>query len=242
MVKNYGEEIILGEKFRFGEVAVYEQKLPDGTKILKYNRYFSAKTGERHSVSRELVVNAKVGFLDGTHDSGKYVLEQLANGKNAVLHDRGVIWINALNLGKINYFKDGTATGDRLLASSAAVIKRELKSSGIPIKMSGSEFIIVKDGVSQEKLSKLMTKISNALVNDTAIKKVYSEQLEYLSAEIKKIKVLPKSIENDKKIGELEESYQVVTKLKPEYTIESIIPTVQDNLESIMKKTRGLHY
>jgi GGDEF domain-containing protein len=242
LTKTYGEEKLLGEKFRFGEVAAIEQKMPDGSSILKYNRYFTAKNGERHFVSRELVVNAKVGFIDGTHESGKYVLEQLTEGKNAVLHERGVIWINALNLGKINYFKDGTATGDRLLAATAAVIKKELESSGIPIKMAGSEFVIVKDGESKEKLTQLMTKINNALVNNTEIKKIYSEQIDYVSSQIKRMKELPKSSENDKKLGELEESFKVVSKLKPEYSIEGVVPTVLDNLESIMKQTRGLHY
>jgi GGDEF domain-containing protein len=242
LVKTYGADKVLGEKYRFGELAIVEHKMPDGSIILKYNRYFTAENGTRHYVTRELVQNSKVGFIDSTHESGKYVLERLADGKNAVEHSRGFVWINAENLGKINYFHEGTAKGDQLLAITAQVIKKELSASGIPVKMAGSEFAILQDGISQKEVSGMVARIHEALINNPEIKKIYSDQLTYLQGELARVEALPANAENSKKLADIRENLEMVAHLKPQYSVEGHMLTEQDNLASALGSTRGLHY
>jgi diguanylate cyclase (GGDEF)-like protein len=241
-VKNFGEDRVIQEKYRFGEVSVVEHAMPDGSPILKYNRYFNTTDGTRHYVTRELVVNTKVGLIDGTHESGKHILDILTGGKNAVENKRGLIWINTENLGKINYFKNGTATGDQLLAATAKTLEKELRAGDVPFKMQGSEFVIIQDGMAPEAVSALVSRFRNSLINNPEIKKIYSDQIKYLSNEITKVKSLTASADNSKKIAELTENLNMVSKMKPEFTIEGHVLTEKDNLDSALKSTRGLHY
>jgi GGDEF domain-containing protein len=241
-VKTFGKDQAVKVKYRFGEVSVVEQSLPDGSPILKYNRFFSAADGTRHHVTRELVVNTKVQLIDGTHESGKYILKILADGKNAVENKRGLIWINTENLGKINYFKNGTATGDQLLAATAKVLEKELRASDIAVKMQGSEFVVMQEGMAKENMAALITRFRNSLSLNPEIKKIYGDQIKYIFEEIKKVKSLAVSAENTKKIAELTENLAMVSKMKPEFSIEGHIMTETDNLVSALKSTRGLHY
>lgn len=241
-VTNYGEDRIVKEKYRFGEVSVDEHTMPDGSPILKYNRYFSAADGNRHYITRELVVNTKVGLIDGSHESGKHILNILTDGKNAVENKRGLIWINTENLGKINYFKNGTATGDQLLAATAKTLEKELRAGDIPFKMQGSEFVIIQDGMAPESIAPLVSRFRNSLINNPEIKKIYSDQMKYISEEINRVKSLSATADNSKKLAELTENLNMVSKMKPEFSIEGHMLTERDNLDSALKSTRGLHY
>ncbi len=238
-ISEFGKEEVINEKFRFGEIAVIENKLPDGSSILKYNRFFKASNGALNFVTRELVVNSKVGLIDGTHESGQFILNRLCDGKSATLHSRGLLWINAENLGKINYFKNGTATGDKLLAETAKTIEKEVRAGGVSFKMQGSEFILVQEGLSKESISILQKRIQQSLVNNPEIKKIYSEQLQFIKDEISKTKILPQTAETDKKLVELSASFESVSKMKPQYSLENHIFNESDNLETAIQLTKG---
>lgn len=241
-IRKTGEDSIVKEKYRFGEVSVIEQKMPDGSPILKYNRFYTDTNGEKKVITRELVVNSKVGLIDGTHDSGKFVLEKLADGKNASINKRGLIWINAENLGKINYFKNGTATGDHLLELTAKTIEKEIRENGIPIKMQGSEFVILENGLTKESILGFKKRIENALNNNPEIKKIYSDQADYLKQEIKRRESLAKTAQSRQKIAELKDNLKMVSELNPQFSIESHLMKDSDDLKTALKNTRGLHY
>jgi GGDEF domain-containing protein len=112
----------------------------------------------------------------------------------------------------------------------------------VPFKMQGSEFVIIQDGMAPEAVSALVSRFRNSLINNPEIKKIYSDQIKYLSNEITKVKSLTASADNSKKIAELTENLNMVSKMKPEFTIEGHVLTEKDNLDSALKSTRGLHY
>jgi GGDEF domain-containing protein len=238
-ISDYGKEEVINEKFRFGEISVIENKLPDGSIVLKYNRFFKALNGTQNFVTRELVLNSKVGLIDGTHESGQFILNRLCDGKSATLHSRGLLWINAENLGKINYFKNGTATGDKLLAETAKTIEKEVRAGGVSFKMQGSEFILVQEGLSKESISILQKRIQQSLVNNPEIKKIYSDQLQFIKEEISTTKLLTQTPETEKKLVELNTSFESVSKMKPQYSLENHIFTESDNLETATELTKG---
>jgi GGDEF domain-containing protein len=247
-VRNSVAETPGKEKFRFGEVAVLEYPLPDGSSVQRYNRYYTKTDGSRDYVTRELVYNSKTNLIDASHESGKYVMTQLTEGRGALANNRGMIWINAENLGKINYFKDpkgikeGTSIGDEYLKYVADTVKKELGEKGVPIKLSGSEFVGLQDNLNPRLIKEVQSKVQKALENHPGIKKIYSDQIQYLEQEISRTKTLVATPENQKRLAELTVNLASTKKMKPEFSIESTMIKGEDNYDSAMRATRGKRY
>jgi len=98
--------------------------------------------------------------------------------------DRGVIWINLQNLGKLNYFKHKTLTGDRMIKRFSEIIAESLRDSDIPIKLPGSEFLILIDQVGPEKLKKMSELILKKIDSDEVVHQIYQEQIDDLNDQI----------------------------------------------------------
>lgn len=158
---------------RFANLNIVRYRSETGEPELRAE-YFS-KPGD--FVSEKLEINNHTQFLDARSKASRQVINYFANSPAA---GRAAVWINLLNLGKLNYFFESTQTGDKAIARVAEVVRATVRKNDIPFKLAGSEFMLLVDGIEKEHLDRLKIRIEAALNTDTQILNLFDRQLEHL--------------------------------------------------------------
>lgn len=167
------------EVFRVGEYSIVEYRNDIGDSVLRGEHFFNRTDGTRTFTAPELFTNTKTGLLDGRHVRTRDILETFARSERTP--NRGAIWINAENLGLANNFAaGGMATGDRLLGRTAAILKEVSDQSRIPVKMTGSEFLVLAENVNSSQLRTFTQRLQTRLNTDAEIRGIYDAQERFL--------------------------------------------------------------
>lgn len=225
------------EKFRFGNMSVVNYKSGhEGKDILMLERY-SGSDGARSAEVREIFTNTRTGFIDGRHERGEELLNAFINSNKTP--KRGFVWVNAENLGLMNYFKAGSATGDKLLQATAKVIRKKSNSNSLPIKMQGSEFIIASEGFSAKDLANFSQSLERSLQRDPVIQKIYTDQAKYLEAELKRVRAA-RNLEAESAVKESIQKLEDAKKML--FSVHGTSVNHGDSLSSVMGRTRALRY
>lgn len=223
------------EVFRVGEVSVVEYRNELGQTIVRGETFFAAGDGSRSFAAPELYLNAKTGLLDGRQDRTRQNLETFATSKRTP--DRAAIWINAENLGMANNFAaGGMATGDQLLGRTATLLKESADATRLPVKMTGSEFLVLAEDLPQSKLREFTENLQKRLNTDPEIKKIYDEQETFLRLNLTQT--------SDRKTREIAET-ALNNFLQARSRIFSVHETSMSGTESlsaVLSRTRGLRY
>lgn len=221
------------EVYRFGALSVVNYNTELGETITRYERYLpNSNSGKKKVLSREVVMNQRTGFIDASHEGGQLVLHEFINsvGSNTSKADKSLLWINTENLGKVNYFFNGTQSGDALLKATSEVIKKEIGKNNIPFKMNGSEFIVAVQDLPEKQLRALETQIEEALMRNPAINKVFEDQKKYLELQLKEVGT------DAAKKSELNKSLKELEKIKPQFTLRAQQIQTGDTLEKVLQK------
>lgn len=215
--KGLADETRDQEVYRIGDVSVVSYTNQSGQKVTRFEKYSEdTAKGPQHinppKQAPEVNMNEKTGLIDSTKGVGAKVA-------NLAIHAQGpeksMIWINAENLGKVNYFEKGTGAGDELLTATSQVIQREVGKSGIPFKGHGSEFTVALNGLTDQQVNNLDQRIAQALAADPKVKQIFAEQKITLQTQ------LVKAFGDSKKIAEIKEKLTDLEKIKPTFTIRS---------------------
>lgn len=228
------------EVYRFGNVSVVKYTDETGRVFSRYERYDTIADNSKREASREVVMNQRTGFIDVSHEGGYNVLDAFVKTPAAATQKAGktnasaetgnsLLWINTENLGKVNYFHNGTQSGDALLKASAEVIKKQIRASDVPFKMAGSEFIIAVQNISPQEFQKLQQRIGEALVHDSSVKKVFNDQKRYLTQRLRETK------DNPQEHKKAQKAINDLIKIKPKFTLQGASVVPGKNLDDLLK-------
>lgn len=127
---------------KVGDSDLTEYTSVNGEKYLKVEDYATNAKGDRVVVSsREVVQDSKTGAIDANQEQGRKLLEKAVQGKAG--EDSSVIFLDVNNLGKTNYFKDGTKAGDDYLRGVGQAIKKSVGDQDMVFKLGGDEIAVV---------------------------------------------------------------------------------------------------
>lgn len=93
---------------------------------------------------------------------------------------KNFLWVNLLNLGKLNYFEHKTLTGDKALKRVSQVIRGVLRENDLPFKLAGSEFLIYLNHLEPAQVQQVHERLQTALSRDPELLSLYTDQIKYL--------------------------------------------------------------
>ena len=227
------------EVFRVGEYSIVEYRNELGESVLRGEHFFSRSDGTRTFTAPELFTNTKTGLLDGRHGRTRDILETFTRSTSTP--SRGAIWINAENLGLANNFAaGGMATGDRLLERTAAVLKEVSDQSRIPVKMTGSEFLVLTENVPAGQLRGFAERLQSRLASDAEIKGIYDAQERHLRHRLEEARTIQGTV------GAATQAQAALDKfLAARERLFSIHETAvrgSESLAAVLERTRGQRY
>jgi GGDEF domain-containing protein len=145
---------------------------------------------------------------------------------------------DAPELGKINYFKNKSADGDRYIEAVAKAVNSVKRGEDIAFKVKGSEFVIEVENISAADLSSLKTRLQKAVKESPEIQNIFKEQQQYLESELKRnpgSADLKKQLEN---LGKIRRDIDLTsTPTKAGDTAETVLARTRDEI----KQSRAQH-
>ena len=172
---------------RFGPISLVHYYTEDGQTETRIEYYDDTQKNRLENVPKRLArvdkvdIHSHSGFVDAKSKEAQDLLRFFVS---KYAESRGVIWINLLNLGKLNYFVQKTVTGDRMIKRYAELIQQVMRESDIPIKLAGSEFAILSNQVGKIKLEKIKQRLFDLINNDHVVHQIYQEQIDYLRGQL----------------------------------------------------------
>lgn len=201
--------------YRLGSLDVDRQVNELGDEVYSYERYSTGHSGMRNRSTREIFINENTGFFDVTHESGQAVYEAaLKSGGRSAINNRYVFEVDAKSLGEVNYFANGTGSGDKLLQETGRILSEQFGQKGIPFKKEGSRFHIIVDGLSPAEVKSIESNILKSLKESKVIKQMYEQEI--LNLKNEGVKIPPQLIEGPKfRVGQKRvqenDSYQSIS-------------------------------
>lgn len=227
---------------RFGPISLVHYYTEDGqteTRIEYYSEMGNSKminTPQRLAKVERVDIHSHSGFVDAKSKEAQGLLNFFVNQYTEA---RGVIWINLLNLGKLNYFVQKTATGDRMIKRYSELIEQVIRESDIPVKLAGSEFAILTNQVGKIKLEKIKQRLFDLINNDSVVHQIYQEQIDYLQEQ------LSRADTESKKANLLLKIYEIIElKNKPKVVIQaySLEGSSEQTFETLIQYLKSLTF
>lgn len=97
---------------------------------------------------------------------------------------KNFLWVNLLNLGKLNYFEHKTLTGDKALKRVEQVIRGVLRENDLPFKLTGSEFLIYLNNAEPMVAQQVRQRLQRALSSDVELLSLYTDQIKHLKMKL----------------------------------------------------------
>lgn len=162
---------------KVGDSDLVEYANAKGEKYLKVEEYGTNVKGERSIIStREVAQDSKTGAIDANQQQGRELLKKAVQGKAG--EDSSVIFVDVNNLGKTNYFKDGTRAGDDYLRGVGDAIKKSVGGEDMVFKLGGDEIAIVVKSKDPKVVERVATRVvMNVDRNHDARTVFYGEQV-----------------------------------------------------------------
>ncbi|WP_409479603.1 diguanylate cyclase domain-containing protein [Pseudobdellovibrio sp. HCB154] len=130
--------------------------------------------------TRPIETNNNTGFMDARSHTAKVVINHFLERVAKPTHAGGTIWVSLLNLGKLNYFHQKTATGDKALGLAAEAIKKELVGAHVPFKHNGSDFFILSVGTTKEQIADYKKVLEERLNSNAGLNEIFLQEIDYI--------------------------------------------------------------
>lgn len=131
-------------------------------------------------------------------------------------------------------------TGDRLLERTAAVLKEVSDQSRIPVKMTGSEFLVLTENVPAGQLRGFAERLQSRLASDAEIKGIYDAQERHLRHRLEEARTIQGTV------GAATQAQAALDKfLAARERLFSIHETAvrgSESLAAVLERTRGQRY
>ena len=161
-----------------------------------FAEYFDSSSALRATEAQpmrveKIEISHTTEMIDMRDNFSQKVLDALLKSEQ----QKTFIWVNLLNLGKLNYFEHKTLTGDKALKRVAQVIRSVLRDNDLPFKLAGSEFLIYLNHLDSTQAQQVRTRLQTALSRDAELLSLYADQVKFLQ---KKLEVETNSVEQQK--------------------------------------------
>jgi GGDEF domain-containing protein len=168
---------------KFGEVGNLRKRLDPitGQETLHFEEIAHRADGSVISVMRDIPRDAKTQAIDANFEYG-HKLAVLTAEKSKGDH---LLFIDVNNLGKVNYFKDGTQAGDAYLKAVAAAIRKNLRSDDRFFKNGGDELVVVLKTEKPAEAKAIIERIHRAIDQDRDLQALFRQERAAKAAEIK---------------------------------------------------------
>lgn len=141
---------------KIGNSDLVEYTNGKGEKYLKIDEYQLGASGERKLVSsREIMQDSKTLAIDANQEQGRKLLKKAVENSD----DSSVIFVDVNNLGKTNYFRDGTKAGDDYLRGVGSAIRDSIGPDDMVFKMGGDELAIVVKSKDPKQVMRTATRV-----------------------------------------------------------------------------------
>lgn len=144
---------------------------------------------------REIPKDAKTLAIDANFETGAKVARltsEAAKGEHLVFFD-----VN--NLGKVNYFKAGTAAGDDYLRLVGENIRKNLRPEDRFFKNGGDELVVVLRSKDPKVVKNMIARIHQSIDKDKELQAIFHAQRTALASEIKAANKASGSLKNPTK-------------------------------------------
>lgn len=150
-----------------------------------FAEYFDSTTSARAADAKPLRVEKiemshTTEMIDIRDNYSQRVLDALLK----VQGQKNLVWVNLLNLGKLNYFEHKTLTGDKALKRVSQVIREILRENDLPFKLAGSEFLIYLNNLDPAVARQVRQRLQTALSRDPVLLSLYTDQVKYLQKKL----------------------------------------------------------
>jgi GGDEF domain-containing protein len=125
---------------RFRDANLVEYTNARGDRVLKLEETVTLANGQRGIVAREVLVDAKTGAIDANTEVGRALMERMVSEGS---QRSSLIFVDVNNLGKVNYFREGTTAGDRYLAVVGESIRGSIRPGDLFFKAGGDELVMI---------------------------------------------------------------------------------------------------
>ena len=125
---------------RFRDSNLVEYTNARGDRVLKLEEPVTLANGQRGVIAREVLVDAKTGAIDANTQVGRALMERMVTEGS---QRSSLIFVDVNNLGKVNYFREGTTAGDRYLTGVGEAIRESLRPGDLFFKAGGDELVMV---------------------------------------------------------------------------------------------------
>jgi GGDEF domain-containing protein len=150
--------------------------------------------------TRLIEINTNTQFMDARSKAAKTVINEfidhsLKPGSNGV-----TLQVSLLNLGKLNYFHNKTATGDQALQITAEILREVLTANNIPFKANGSDFLILSVGTTKEEINNYKKSLETKLNAHSSLDVIFLKEIEHIQESETNPQVRQKRIEEVRKL------------------------------------------
>lgn len=159
-------------------------ELPDGERVLQFTREVVGKDGKRHTVTREVPVDAKTKGIDSNTVVGK----ELLTGMVSTMKGKGsLVFIDINHLGKVNYYAGGTQTGDKYLASVSEALRKTLRPGDYIFKNGGDELVVVLNSKDPKVVKEISQRMVKQVDSHPQIREIFRKEVKAISDQYKQI-------------------------------------------------------
>lgn len=182
-------------------------------------------------VVTEVPTNTATGLLDGRHpEIQKLIVEHIQSSADTV-----VIVPKVASLKYLNYFEEGTAVGDKVLALAADIMKQDLRSTDMLVKLGGADFIWSVSKGAADNIKKIGAKINEDLANSPAFKEIIQNERKSIMAKIEELqkpsfKEIAKAPSVMKEIAKLKDRLSSLDNFKPDLQFQTASHAEVQNL------------
>lgn len=162
---------------RLNGASLVEYSNVKGEKYLKLEEYATTASGERSLISaREIMLDSKTKAIDANTEQGRALLESLVNGKDGSKYS--AVFIDVNNLGKTNYFANGTKSGDDYLRGVGTAIQDSIRPDDLVFKLGGDEILVLAKTKNPAEVQTISQRIVDAVDSSPTARDVFrSEQI-----------------------------------------------------------------
>lgn len=143
------------------EIVFIENKVPDknGSSSFQIDR-------------QELPLKGNTGLPDGMHPSIQPIMEQIFLSK-----EHSVILMPKMRVLKyINYFEDGTKSGDEMLKAASEAIRHATRTDDLVFKLNGGDFVLIIDDHTKFPINELQKRINDSFKNNEFVKDILEKE------------------------------------------------------------------
>ncbi len=159
---------------RFRDSNLVEYTNARGDRVLKLEEPVTLANGQRGVIAREVLVDSKTGAIDANTQVGRALMERMVSEGSRT---SSLIFVDVNNLGKVNYFREGTTAGDRYLTGVGEAIRGSLRPGDLLFKAGGDELVMILNTSDPAVVQRVSERIVQQVGQHRELRRMFSAEV-----------------------------------------------------------------